>query len=94
MRPPDAAVLAMRSAAMMISGFVLPLLNRRTGAVAIGAKHATIAGQRFEHSLAVLAVVEILASVSWHRLGLAMTAHGAGNGAGQRDHFTLMIEAG
>lgn len=52
-------------------------LNRRARHGAVGTVNTTIAGFRFEHSVALLALVEPLAGIGWHRLVFAMPAIGA-----------------
>jgi len=59
------------------SALLAVFLNRRARHGAVGAVNTAIAGFRFEHSVALPALVEPLACVGRHRLGLDVTAIGA-----------------
>ncbi|MBI0407930.1 MAG: hypothetical protein ITD45_04455 [Nitrosospira sp.] len=53
-------------------------MDRRARYRAIGAIHAAVTQLRFEHGAASFTLVEPLASVRRHRLGLGVTACGTG----------------
>ena len=66
-----------------------PGLHRRTGHRPVGAVDAAIAGLRPEHRRAMDAVVEPLARVRRHRLGLRLAAGWAGDGRFQYQRCRL-----
>ena len=55
-------------------------LHRRTRHGRVGTKHAAVAGLGLQDSPAVIATVEPLAGVGWHRLRLGVTARRTGDG--------------
>ena len=67
----------LRSTAAATAGALAPLLDWRARHRPVGAEHAAVASLRFEHRVAMLALVEPLAGVGRHGLRLDVTAGGA-----------------
>jgi hypothetical protein len=65
------------AAAALLQGVIL---HRRTSDRAVGTVDATVAGLRAQHLATALALLEPLAGIGGHRLGLDMTAARAGQG--------------
>lgn len=84
--PPPGRSLLTAGAAARLTTAKSGLLNCRARHVAVRTEHAAVAIQRSQERAAMPAIVEILASVGWHRLLRHAAAPGTGQPGDQLGH--------